>query len=541
MSATADRLEHDEAPRPRRVARAVAIAVLVLMPLLPFVGSAWVLLAAGLPDYAQDGDGALIELRVRNAAEWRQVLGTYSRLGFDHPGPLHFYACVPLYEATGGRAASLNLTTAILQSLSLLAALLLSARAGGLAAVAAGSLVCSAYVGALGQVLITAWDPTMMILPTLACFVASAAYAAGRAWALPAAALTGALAVQTHLSLVPPIGTSFLVAGIVRATTRRASGTHGGRSRAALVVAVAVGLLVLLPPIAEQLFGRTGNLARIAKTLAGAGQHPEWSTAFALAGARLTSVPATLLGLEEGGAAATIVLFLQVALCAAAVRIATRTGQRFTAALGWIALAVHAVAVVAIRRIVGEVSPHMLLWQATGGVLAWWTIAAVALSRLGQSGTTARWAAGALVAIGVGAGASDASARLLAESLVFVAEPQTAVGTPLLGPTADRVADLLSTHGVRGAELRVLPPPEPSATAQFVAAAGMVLALRKRGFPTAPDPGHAFAYPRGLPTPGPPIAIVALFDASSRPRLAEEGPFDEVVDLGSWGVAIRLP
>jgi hypothetical protein len=42
-------------------------------------------------------DAAIIELDVRNALDGGQLLGPYSRFGWNHPGPAYFYLLGPAY------------------------------------------------------------------------------------------------------------------------------------------------------------------------------------------------------------------------------------------------------------------------------------------------------------------------------------------------------------------------------------------------------------------------------------------------------------
>lgn len=523
-----------------RSLRAVTAIALTAAPLLPLIGAVWVMLAAGLPDYALDGDGAFIELRVRNAVAGRQLLGSYSRLGFDHPGPLHFYAAVPWYVASAGSAMSLNLTTALLQAVSLATALVLILRAGGLAALAAASLVCTAWVGQLGQILIAAWDPTMMIMPTLACCSAAAAFAAGRVWALPIAAFAAVFAAQSHLSLVPPAATALATGVILHAALARRVAASGRRGPA-IACAVAVAVLAALPPLVEQLRGEPGNLTKILATLGGAGAHPGWGDALAVAVAALASFGSGVVGIGPRTTAGTLLVVVQVVLVVVAVVRAVVERRPAIVAIGAVALALHLAAVVAVQRIVGGISPHMLLWIATGSVLAWSAVVGEALGTVRRLGARARGILIAAVAIAIAVPGVRGTARMLEQMRVFVAAPAAAARTQLLDQAADRVVQALQRCGARGVRIRALPSPARAAHDPFTAPSGLALALHKRGIAFEPEPGEAHAYPDGLPAPTPPIATLLLFEPDTRERVETLMDVVDVIDAGTWGVAVRAP
>jgi hypothetical protein len=536
------------APRPapalgrsilKALGRWIPLAVLTLLPVLPLGGAAWALCAAGLPDYALDGDGALIELRVRAATGFAQSVGSYSRLGFEHPGPLHFYCCAPFYALAGGRTAALNLAVAVLGAAALLTALLAAFRAGGLALLAAASLASTVYVGTLGQQLITIWDPAMAILPTLACLLCAAAFGAGRPWAAVPAVLAGSFAVQAHLSLLPPVAAALGAGALWRLRARRADAVPV-RSAPALWTALALGILSAAPPLWEQLSGSPGNLTAIARALGGEGPHPTWGAALSIT-ARQASAPwRAILGLGDGGAACwTILAVLMTTTATLVVRGRPRSAAAAVAAVG---LAVLTAAPVAVHRIVGEIRPHMLQWIATAGIAAGIAALGGLFERLRETAPRVRLPAGGLLATALAFVAWQGLVRLTVETLVFVGDPAQAAATPALSPVLDRIAAVLRGRDVERVALRVLPADEPRAGhPDFTLGAGLVLGLVKRGFAVAPEPRHAFAYPRSMPRHLAAEALVLVHDERSRAAARAAGPAWDELDLGSFGYRIREP
>ena len=90
-----------------RVAReACVMGTLAAAPLVPLVLH---LARDGARRFAVKGDFAVLELTTRLASSGDVLLGPYSRYRFAHPGPLYFYVLAPLYRATGGSSAALQL------------------------------------------------------------------------------------------------------------------------------------------------------------------------------------------------------------------------------------------------------------------------------------------------------------------------------------------------------------------------------------------------------------------------------------------------
>src|SRR5687767_5787442 len=83
--------------------------VLCVVTLSPFAPGAWVFVQRGIPDVLLAGDGAALELGTLHAAAGTQLLGPYSRFGWNHPGPAFFYLALPIYELCDRRGSALNL------------------------------------------------------------------------------------------------------------------------------------------------------------------------------------------------------------------------------------------------------------------------------------------------------------------------------------------------------------------------------------------------------------------------------------------------
>lgn len=526
----------DASASPRRAAT-LGGCLAIALSVLPLAAAAVLLCMAGLPDYALDGDGALVELRIAEATRFNQLLGSYSRLGFEHPGALHLYLCAPFYAAFDGRTGALNLAVLVLQAAALATSLILGLRAAGAATALAGTVAASLYIASLGQTLMTVWDPAMAILPLWTCIAAAGFAVGGRPWAALAAVLAGSFAVQAHLSLVPPVAVALgVLALFVLATWGRASAD----ARRAYATSVAAGLLSIAPTLWEQIAADPGNLTRIAEALGAEGPRPGVSEALRITAEQLSAPIRDAAGLGAGLAPAFAAL--QVLAGAAAVWAARRRRAHALAGLGIVALAVQVAAPIAVLRIVGEIRPHMLQWIATAGALGLWPVIATlwtcpgAATRVGRTIRIATTTAAALVAVYAG------GTRLAAQTLVFIQsierDPGAAAGTPGLALLLDEIQKALpeDTSGVR---LRLLAADAPlPGYPDFTAGSGLVLGLKKRGLVVAPEPAHAFAYPRRMELPDERAAHVVVHDPTNVGRLVDPTAAVAARDYGIVGFSV---
>src|SRR3982751_419405 len=93
------------------VKKHAGFVVLSVLTAVPFVPGALEFSRRGIPDLTFGGDAAALEFGTWHAARGEQLLGAYSRFGWNHPGPAFFYLAAPLYEVLGERGQALNLFT----------------------------------------------------------------------------------------------------------------------------------------------------------------------------------------------------------------------------------------------------------------------------------------------------------------------------------------------------------------------------------------------------------------------------------------------
>ncbi len=203
----------------------------------------------------EDSDFAANSILVNQAQHLRLLVGNYSRIHFNHPGP------ALLYVEAGGNALFHDLLGLVPTSYNgeLLAVFALNAllvalvvrivweyrRTAGAAAVALATVL--AWTG--GHVpLGSAWFPHLYYMPFLLLAVAGASVAAGRTRDLPALVLACGLLLHGHVAFAMFVGVSAVVAlGCWAWSVRRDWRGELGRNWRALVAAGVLLLLFLLP------------------------------------------------------------------------------------------------------------------------------------------------------------------------------------------------------------------------------------------------------------------------------------------------------
>jgi hypothetical protein len=198
-------------------------------------------------DHLPGGDLALIELRTRDVfTEQSPTLGSYGRYGFNHPGPLWFYALSLPYRLTG----QLQHGVLLAGGLSIMAILWVAARRNVLPWVAAMLAVLMWGAGPL--LLSDPWEPHGLLLPSAALLLLTIDTAMGRAWSLPLVIGVASLLGAAQATLLPYA----FAMGVVAVWSAR-------KHRAALIVAAAVALVLWAPTIWQQWTGDPTNITQM--------------------------------------------------------------------------------------------------------------------------------------------------------------------------------------------------------------------------------------------------------------------------------------
>jgi hypothetical protein len=248
------------APDDRRPRQWDGAAYLCVVPVVAVALRQWPLVGDAT---APSADWAVIELNVRSALEGRQLLGPYSRFGFNHPGPAMFYLLALPYALLGRSFGALLIATALLNATLCVLIVWVARRLWGTTGVWASSATLAVFLWRFGpERLRDPWNPYLVILPIalVLLLVADISRQPGRGRLVLFAALA-TLAIQSHLGSAVVVGaaTAFLVVGLIGYGRRR-----GARTLAGLCWPAALATVVLwAPPLVEQLRGWPGNLVRI--------------------------------------------------------------------------------------------------------------------------------------------------------------------------------------------------------------------------------------------------------------------------------------
>jgi hypothetical protein len=356
------------------------------------------------PHYATS-DLALIELRTRDVGTFHTPLvGVYSRYGWDHPGPLLFYALALPYRLLGSNVRSLIAGDVLLNAAAVTGALLLCWRRGRIAGVALGALVIAILLRALGGYFLHyPWNPFAVVLPMLVLALLAWSVACRDHWMLPVALVVGSFVVQAH------IGTALAAAALLLfAITAFAFDARRGEAldlkRVAIVSAIAL-VVVWIPPLVDQFTGR-GNLGELWRYWTKSHSPTVGYTAAAKVMSSQLSIPAPWMTGHEtvnpfsGGVVSEWRVPFALLLLVAATVIAWRRRDRTAFALDVVALMLNTVAFVSIARVVDAPYDYILRWTWCAGALAWLGIGWTALGLV--RGVTVRRVAFAGTAVVVG-------------------------------------------------------------------------------------------------------------------------------------------
>ena len=278
-----------EAPTGRPTWKDPLVLVVGALVLVPVVAA---IVSALRNPWAPSNDWALIELQVRAVGTAdTPLLGTWSRFGWDHPGPwplwllAGFYRLVPAEHGLLFAAGMVNLVALA----GCVAMALRRPRAQALVLlVGLAALVRGLGIAGVGD----PWNPILPILPfALYCLVCVEVAIGPRRWMLAVAAGAGSFAVQAHIGFSQPVVlVGVTAAGLAwwKARRDRADAAAEGddasgpapstpapparRLRAgarALWPAAAVLVVAWLPVAIDQVAGQ-GNLGMIVRWAAGA-------------------------------------------------------------------------------------------------------------------------------------------------------------------------------------------------------------------------------------------------------------------------------
>ena len=407
---------------PRRLARALAWAVLAACAMAPVVVSAFHVGRGWVPV----SDTAIVATRARDVFTAESpLLGQPSTAGIDvgedvhHPGPLEYWTIAVAQAVHDAPVASL-VAVVLVNLAAAVTAVVVVWRAGGTAVAAWTAAALAALSWSLrGEIVADPLNPSAALLPFAAFLVVCVAVTARRRWALMPAVLLGSYAAQAHLTTAAMVGLAAAGTVIALAVSRRDDREgHGASWRRPVIASAAVLVVCWSAPIVDVVVHGGGNVAALLatggartaasgtvgasfdKTANAVGPPPVWLRSGA-------DVPSLLEGPGPGEVVATL------ALAAVAVMLVIVTRRRGrTAGAAVVAPTLLAGGTLVFARFptaffnVFAVGNYLWLWPAS--LLVWAAvaggIASLARGRLPPATTT--------IATAVGTGAAAAFAIL---------------------------------------------------------------------------------------------------------------------------------
>jgi len=264
---------------PDKSSRTFVVPVLLIASIAPLVAA---LINACVSDWAPYGDFAIINVRVRDIWSANTPLtGLYSRPGWNHPGPMMFWALSPFSGLSGGSARWVLIGGVVIAGVFISTALFLAFRQSRSLFVFTALLWLLSLRALPFDVVFEYWNPWMPLPALILLLVLALRVSVGKTRDLIGVVVVGSFAVQTHIGTALIVGTISLFAfGCVAfdAYRERALPT-GFRSIAGWVAGLS--MLLWTAPFIGAVRRDPGNLGAVFKYFL-AGSHPSVGIANAL-------------------------------------------------------------------------------------------------------------------------------------------------------------------------------------------------------------------------------------------------------------------
>ncbi len=347
------------------------------------LSGAAILVARGGGPVTPVSDTAVIESFTLYASRAQLLVGPYSRYGWHHPGPLYFYLLAPVYTLAGSSTPGLSAGALLinLASIVVLAWVLVRTAGGWLTVAVTASM--AVYVWRLAPLLVSPWNPLVVVLPLAALTVIAAAVASGDHGLAPLGVALASFVMQTHLGVVP---TALAVSAVLALATWHAAREAIPRSRRAAIIAVAVAAVLWAVPLSEQVSASPGNMTALWRFFSTPDRgHQTMATTYAAWSDMVTGIARPDFHIAGGSPfrrsrwrPARTVAGCEVAALTAIALIARRRRRQFEAAWASVLLLALAIAFAAVTRIHDEIIDHEVFWISALGALAAATIVAAA-------------------------------------------------------------------------------------------------------------------------------------------------------------------
>lgn len=236
------------------------IGLMVALPLLAAVAVAWRHRGPAVDDFA------IIEFQLRHLLGRNTALtGSYSRSGWNHPGPMMFWLIEPFWLALGRNGRAMYSATPVIAATFITAALVLAARAGRTLFAVVALTIVGSIVALPPWLLVQPWNP-WLIIPALACFLALVLRVVlGRTRDLIGMVVVGSFITQAHVSGALLVGAGFIFALGSIAIDARVSNAPPDRWRSTLVWCGAVAIVIWSLPLHAVTRHEPGNLVALSR------------------------------------------------------------------------------------------------------------------------------------------------------------------------------------------------------------------------------------------------------------------------------------
>ena len=386
---------------------------------IPFVVA---LVALATTHWSPVLDLAMTELRVRDVfGPHTPLIGLPGRIGTfpdqgSHPGPLSFYLLAPVYRLLGSTAYGLLVATAVINVGAAWSLIWVAGRRGGrrlVLGVGALTMVVVAWLGA--SLLTQPWNPYLPLVSFMVVLLAAWGVLDGDHLLLVPLVAFSTLCAQTH---VPYLSLCVALCGLAFGAVawRWWRGRAIDRAeRRSMLVAVAVGAVLWLPVLIDEMRRTPGNITMLRRHFLSPPEPPvgfgvsvktvlaHFDITRVLTGSlsRGSDIIANLDDLAGGRwVVGAVVLLLWACAAAVSLRLTDRRVLRMHAvvALG------TAVALVSTARIFGKVWYYLTLWSWSIALLAAaatiWTFVAWWEQQGRRRLPVGRWAVVVLVSAG---------------------------------------------------------------------------------------------------------------------------------------------
>lgn len=264
---------------PDKSSRTFVVAVLLIASIAPVVAA---FINACVSDWVPVDDFAIINMRVRQVwSSHTPLTGLYSRPGWNHAGPMMFWALSPFSVLSGGSSRWVLIGGVVIAAGFISTALFLAFRQTRSLFVFTVLLWLLSLRALPIESLTRYWNPWMPLPALLLLLVLALRTASGKPRDLIGLVVVGSFAVQTHIGTALIVVTISLFAfGCVAFDACRERALPAGfRSIAAWVASLSA--LLWAAPVIGAVRGDQGNLGAVFKYFL-AGSHPSVGIANAL-------------------------------------------------------------------------------------------------------------------------------------------------------------------------------------------------------------------------------------------------------------------